>query len=341
MSLREIEQLFSEFDKMNVHIVRISGGEPFMRKDIREIIRSTEDYNFAVCINTNGTLLNDDDIRFIANSKIAKLGISLDAYSQELHEKIRGVSGSYDKTVQNIRNLVLNCRGKVSTTCTLTSDNCNVEVVERTIAFNKSLNVGTISFQLTSPVGRCADEREQVPTYQQWKEVFLWLTAFKKKDDSIKVLVNPTNEGSVYWEFFLPLKETNQLDLLSEVWEQDAERFERAEYISCVAGNVTAAISHNGDVYPCELMMGRQEMCIGNALLEGFQNLWNTSPLLGMIRNKKRAQLEEPCGTCEHEFCGGGCRAVGIACTQSLWGADERCPNAIQPRKEGLNNETA
>lgn len=329
MNIEEIKKLFDEFNSMNIHVIRITGGEPFVRNDIKDIIKLTEGYNFAVCMNTNGTLITDANIDLIAESKIVNVGISLDGYNSSIHEKIRGVEGSFDKTVEVIKKLVIKSREKICITYTLTNENCYINFIKKAIAFNEQIGVKSISFQLTAPVGRCAQERNCVPTYEQWKEVFLWLTDYKKNKGKMDIGINPTNEGEVFWEFYLPLQKSGQLHLLKEVWGQDLDENFVAENISCVAGNVSLAIACNGDVYPCELMMAHEEFCLGNALKDGFKNILDRSEIIDIIFNMKKSDLSGKCSNCELKFCGGGCRAVAYACSGKLNAIDIRCPISV------------
>jgi radical SAM protein with 4Fe4S-binding SPASM domain len=326
LSLIEIRELFNIFDDMNIHIVRLSGGEPSTRSDFLDILKLADTHNFATCINSNGTLLTDIMIDKLCESNLADIVISLDGPNPEIHDQSRGVKGAFSKTINSLQKLGKKCNERLSTTCTLTSLNCQVEVVHNIILLNRMLGIKSLGFQLASPVGRCSIEQELVPTQNQWENVLLFLTENKNKYSDINIMVNPTNESNVFFEYYFPLRRVNKLNLLKKVWEQDYESAVNNEYISCVAGNFSIAISSTGDVYPCELMMGNKILCVGNIRNKSFKEIWNESELLDSIHNKKKSELGGNCGKCKYDFCGGGCRAVAYACTNNLWESDIRCP---------------
>jgi MoaA/NifB/PqqE/SkfB family radical SAM enzyme len=111
LSLDEIK----EFAKNNNYFkwIEITGGEPFLRSDIVEVVRAFKENSknlYIVTIPTNS--LTDHDtvikrIQGILELGIPKLAItvSLDGY-RELHDKIRGVPGNYDKAIDMYKRLL-------------------------------------------------------------------------------------------------------------------------------------------------------------------------------------------------------------------------------------------
>jgi radical SAM protein with 4Fe4S-binding SPASM domain len=324
MTLEEIDKAFESFNALNIHVVRISGGEPYMRRDICNIIDLTEKYNFSVCLNTNGTLLADKEISHLKRSKVVSVGVSLDGPTCTVHEALRGVEGAYEKTLTALKRMKNALEDRLCVTYTITNKNCDVKVVEETLNLIHSMGISKVSFQLTSPVGRGDHCVVSAPSYVQWKTLFLWLNQYKK-EQKMCIGVHPTNEAPVFWEFYLPLLETNQLSDLSSVWKQDASSNVN-KCSTCRAGTSVIAIASNGDVYPCELMLSYEVLCVGNIEEKSFKSIWNDSPLLQSLSQMKLNSIGEPCASCTNHFCGGGCRAVAYALHQDLFGLDNRCP---------------
>jgi MoaA/NifB/PqqE/SkfB family radical SAM enzyme len=89
----------------------ISGGEPFMRKDLPDIIELFYRNNHIEWVNlpTNGLFKDRAHLwleRVLTNCPKLRidLNVSLDGF-EETHEKIRGVPGCYQKTVDMVRSL--------------------------------------------------------------------------------------------------------------------------------------------------------------------------------------------------------------------------------------------
>ena len=78
----------------------LSGGEPLLRKDIHELAKRAASHGCMVSMNTNGTLLNEGRLSKLVDV-LDLVVVSLDG-PKEIHDKIRGVPGTYDKTVQAI-----------------------------------------------------------------------------------------------------------------------------------------------------------------------------------------------------------------------------------------------
>ena len=106
LSHEEVCRYLSEIknNKIKCKSIGITGGEPFMNKDIIKIISSCLYQNLEVLILTNAMqpLQNKKNllINFKNNKKI-KFRISLDHYTKEKHEEIRG-KNSWDKAMYGI-----------------------------------------------------------------------------------------------------------------------------------------------------------------------------------------------------------------------------------------------
>lgn len=81
----------------------ITGGEPFLRKDLRPIVDQAKTNNFSVGVITNG-ILQDAIMPIVNDGLFDQIGISIDG-DKTVHDLIRG-SGAYDKTISTLREIV-------------------------------------------------------------------------------------------------------------------------------------------------------------------------------------------------------------------------------------------
>lgn len=79
-------------------------GEPFINKDIFEMIRLAKSRGKRVSIDSNLSLVSDEKMRSIVESGIDVLSVSLDGVSQEVYEQYR-IGGDYELVVKNIRRI--------------------------------------------------------------------------------------------------------------------------------------------------------------------------------------------------------------------------------------------
>ncbi len=107
MPLGDIERVFSQLGRLDV--VRLSGGEPFLRKDLAEIVNSLDRINrpSLIHITTNGILTRRivETIERVERPGQIHIKVSIDDLGDK-HDKIRGVNGAYEKAMQTVRELV-------------------------------------------------------------------------------------------------------------------------------------------------------------------------------------------------------------------------------------------
>ncbi len=78
-----------------------SGGEPFLRKDIEDLGRLAMSRGCVAGVNTNGTLI-DERRAAKASSSFNYITISIDG-PEDVHDKIRGVNGTYSRAKNALR----------------------------------------------------------------------------------------------------------------------------------------------------------------------------------------------------------------------------------------------
>jgi len=104
----------------------ISGGEPFLRKDLIDIIRFCHKNEIQTVVCTNATLLTPEIIKILSGLETLNLSISLDGSTPQTHDYMRGVEGTYKRTIdalQQLKNLKRRCSINIATI--LTGYNCN------------------------------------------------------------------------------------------------------------------------------------------------------------------------------------------------------------------------
>jgi MoaA/NifB/PqqE/SkfB family radical SAM enzyme len=104
-----------EFVRKNPYFkwVELTGGEPFLRSDIVEIAKAFKEYSrdlYMLTLPTNSLCdhnLVDRKLREILSLGIPRIAVtvSLDGY-RELHDKIRGIPGNYDKAIDTFKRLM-------------------------------------------------------------------------------------------------------------------------------------------------------------------------------------------------------------------------------------------
>ena len=82
----------------------LTGGDPLRREDLYELIDAARNLGIGVSITPAATsALTDEVLRKLQRHGVEALGLSLDGSSASRHDSIRGVPGTFDRTLQAIQ----------------------------------------------------------------------------------------------------------------------------------------------------------------------------------------------------------------------------------------------
>ena len=129
LSHEDVCKYLNEIETSNINCksIGITGGEPFMNKDIIKIISTclNKDRELLILTNAMQPLQNKKCmlLNFQENNNL-KFRISLDHYTKEKHEKIRG-KNSWDKTINGV--------------IWLHNNNFNISIASRSLYENEKL----------------------------------------------------------------------------------------------------------------------------------------------------------------------------------------------------------
>lgn len=83
MIIEEIEQCAKILKELKVPNIVVTGGEPLLRSDIVDIVRLLNKYGFSVRLQTNGTLVNEEKIKALADAGLKNITTSLDTLDEK------------------------------------------------------------------------------------------------------------------------------------------------------------------------------------------------------------------------------------------------------------------
>jgi radical SAM protein with 4Fe4S-binding SPASM domain len=105
LTVAEYRALFIQMREIGIRLVTFTGGEPFIRKDLFDIVKEAKTQGLRCNIFSNGTLIQGDILERIFDSGIDKLIFSVDGMNG-VHDSIRGIPGSFDKVFGTLSTLV-------------------------------------------------------------------------------------------------------------------------------------------------------------------------------------------------------------------------------------------
>ena len=116
LSYEEIQKFVLACKPLGLRKVRITGGEPLLRKDLPKLVRYISDLGIEVALTTNGSFLKREAAR-LAEAGLDRVTISLDAVDQELHSRITDSNVTVIDILDGIHEAISRGLGPVKVNC--------------------------------------------------------------------------------------------------------------------------------------------------------------------------------------------------------------------------------
>ena len=334
LSFEEVKTLITEMFDIGVYNLEITGGEPLMRKDWREILIHTHQYPaWKLTLNTNGVLWTEDDVRFFAEEVPSFFAaVSVDGPTPETYGILRrNAAGEpalkeFEKVMKTVR-LLKEYGAQVGLNYTITRNTIGNFIQMAQSAYKMGIPLLGLKF---FPYGRGQAYLDELELdYKTWA-TFLRDATRRKEEGELEnvVMVTPCP-----WEMYVPLLTDGYTDEdVKRFWGFESplknEYYRQLRDVGCNAGVTYCAVSPDGSVYPCGTISAKTPaLYCGNVREGGLLHVWQTSPFLKQIRELKLTHIDGHCSECEFKnVCGGGCRARAVVHGGELHSADPLCP---------------
>ncbi len=304
-------QLLVAWDKMEAAIrgwgkraaISLTGGEPFIRKDdaILPLLARMKSGGIVdgVDILTNGSLLNDDLCRELADINIVRrIQVSLEGATPEDNDRIRG-EGTFRRTIEAIERMKAS---GLKVAVMMTVSKCNKAHVSDVIELCSQQGVAAFALERFMPLGQGRVNGMEVLSAQEVKEVFSEVYNRSLTTTSPKILLHRPLCG------LLAPNDPNVGAM-------------------CSVGINALTLMHDGTILPCR----RLPMVLGNILTDNIHEIWFESPILWKARNPKN--LKGKCSECHLVPICRGCRAMAFALTGNWLASDPHCWMQGNPKK--------
>jgi len=291
------ERFFEKLKACTVLNVTLQGGEPFVRKDLLNIIENIVRSRMRFTILTNGTLVTEENAKFIADTgRCDTIQVSLDGAGPDAHDSARG-SGTFKTAVAGIKIL---CRYGVPVSVRVTIHRHNVHCL-REIAKFLLEDFGFPSFSTNSAayLGRCRENADDIRlTVDEHAEAMAVLLELRRRyDGRINASAGPLADGLTW--------------VAMEKWRK--ERREKVNGKGCLTscGGVFSklAVRSDGVMVPCTQM---SHIELGRILEDDLKKVWQNHPKLMDLRRRREIPLTDFdfCRNCVYiPYCSGGCPA--------------------------------
>jgi radical SAM protein with 4Fe4S-binding SPASM domain len=291
LSTLEVENLIKQLSELGTYSITITGGEPLLRKDILDIIMAIKRRKMRVSIVTNGTLITESLAVSLVKCGLENITLSIDSPFPEIHDKLRGVKGTWEKAVQGMK-FINHARkecgtSKPSVIIDYIIANLNYKDIGKFIDLQPKLGYDAIRFIPYTGVDRLSltdPEKEEL----------------RKTLPIIKTKLHSYN---------LSYQSLPRLMLLC-----GPKEYTQAQ-IMCFIPWIYAVISPWGDVYPCCLTAtaphyleaahgliarGPDKFVMGNVRSKKFREIWNGKEFVDFRKQCKSSINFYRCSSCNY-----------------------------------------
>jgi len=172
----------------NIRNVNISGGEPFLRDDLPEVIRAIKHQcpKANIIISTNGFMpsrIKEQIQKIIKFKRDIGIAISLDGFGKA-HEELRGFPGGFSLVLETIR--LLKELGLKDIKIAFTLGNKNINQLKRVYTLSKELNVEFSLAAYHNSPHYFKKEDNKIISIESFKKEINWLIKQELKSFSPK-----------------------------------------------------------------------------------------------------------------------------------------------------------
>ena len=136
----EVMRLVDEVRRLGAGSVYFFGGEPLLVPQLTDYIRYAKRKGLTVILDANGFMLNENMVKKLKEAGIDCIGISIDSPFEIVHDKLRGISGIFNRAIAGIKYCKKYNVGCYMSTYTTKEKLKNGEL-EKTINLAKTLGV--------------------------------------------------------------------------------------------------------------------------------------------------------------------------------------------------------
>jgi radical SAM protein with 4Fe4S-binding SPASM domain len=285
--------------------VSFSGGEPFIYRQIFEVLDFAHDLGYWINILTHGGLLDLTRIERLKKYWRLRVRVSLDGPDRKTHDLLRG-AGTFDTTISKIDALVEN---GINVGIGVTVSEHNLDSVENILQL--CIDKG-ITFVRCIPVARVKHGKAAHVTASLHEHLLETLIGFT-------------------------IRYKNYIDLPQSVGDEVPASIDVVTTRRCMAGKDFFGITADKKLVPCALITDHPD--IPSVYFEGADSFGQLSRKMDALFEGMKNRLGGICSTCEfREVCYGGCLAEKISFERQLDDEQPVCTKMmlerIRPRFE-------
>ncbi len=311
LTLEQWKRIGDEALDSGLLFLLLTGGEPFLWPDFRELYEYLHRKGALISVNSNGTLISQDTVNWLTDHPPARINITLYGASDEAYQRLCGVKNVYHRVTANIDRL-LGAGIQVKLNASMTP--VNVQDREGIVRFaqerNILLDMGSYMFP---PIRRDADStgRGERFTPEEAAHCSIEFKRLTMEPEQYRRYLEQAVQGIVP----APGLDESCIDPVDGT-------------VKCAAGRGSFWITWDGYMLPCGMVPEPK----ADIVQLGFDQAWRQT-----IRQTEQIRLSGVCQACPDRRVCHSCMAMAIAET----GTHAGIPTYLCRMAEAIRSEAA
>lgn len=298
----------------------LTGGDPLMRSDFFDLVEYAKRRRIYVAVAASvTTLLNEKTMSRMKDLGVDIMSVSLDGASPSTHDRIRGVPGTWQKTIDSLQEAKeMGLRAQINTTV-MRSD-----LEELADIFHIVKETGAVAWEVFFLIRTGRGASLESLQASECEEVMHFLYDATQYGVPVRTAEGPhfrrvraerqngggSPGGQVYGRLAAKLREL----------EGDPASAPTVKVSQTGDGRGIMFVSHDGEVYPS----GFLPISAGRVPEKDLVSIYRSSQLFVELRDSSK--LKGRCGRCEYRTICGGSRSRAFAELGDPFEEDPACP---------------
>lgn len=287
-SYQEWLTVAKEMSDAGMIFLLLTGGEPFLYPNFKQLYFGLKKLGIIISINTNGTLINEEIVNYLALDPPRRLNITLYGASDETYSKLCHNPKGFSQTMHGIK--LLKEKGiDIKLNCSLTPQNIHEQV-----------KIFQISQDLDLPIDM---------------GFYMFPSVRKNNVNNIKHRLSAKEAAKARFTYERITKSKEQFDsyvhMALRVYNQYGQHEPYKKGYTCRAGNSVFWVNYDGTMSACSFTNDFKV----NIFEKGFVQSWNL-----LKTHVANSELSLECHQCKLRPLCGRCAAAAIAETGHING---------------------
>ncbi len=299
-------------------VLILTGGDIMKKGGLETILRKTKDLGIPVSMSPSATpLLNDEAFEMMKKYGVKSLSLSLDGARAETHDWLRGIDGTFDRTIRLSREIISNGFTLQINTAVFRRNVYELPYILKILVENR-IKTWEVFFLIKT--GRGID-REDLDA-KEYEDVNNFLEFASRYG-----IVVRTVESPIFRRIMLERQSSEYkggpiyrslVDKTKEILGEPSGKV-MGHTSNTRDGKGIIFVSHNGDVNPS----GFLPLKLGNVKETSIVEIYQNNEILRKLRDP--TNFKGRCGACEYGDICGGSRSRAYSYYGDIFQEDPRC----------------